>query len=384
MPWARFGGPTSGWIKPNQPEEIEQLSGKDKAREIGERCVVAGNVEAAPNIWLPRIQDNYLLAETGMKCVAQDKEPVRFTLSPAATQFPAPQQATVTATVIPGGWAARYRFHVTEAALGYSATVPAEFQAVANTKQGEVVSANLPPVKGGRTYSVTLEGYNALTEADPPITSSTTVETATGSFTTPAWTPEVTGTSAGAVGPTSATLEGSVDPLGSSTTYKFEYGTTAAYGSATATGQAGAGTMPVAVSASPSSLKPETTYHYRLVATNAEGTTYGADHTFKTLPPEPPRIVTAPAEEIGTNKATLTGSVNPHSAPTTYYFAWGTSYSSLPNKTPVSSAGEGSASIPVRKTITGLASGHEYFYQLVATNGGGTTKGSTGHLVTLK
>jgi hypothetical protein len=100
--------------------------------------------------------------------------------------------------------------------------------------------------------------------------------------------------------------------------------------------------------------------------------------------PEPPTLVTAPAEEIGFTKAILVGSINPHGSPTTYYFAWGTSYSSLPNKTPVLSAGEGTVSLLFYEPLSNLESGREYFFQLVATNAGGTSKGSIGHLVTLK
>jgi hypothetical protein len=99
---------------------------------------------------------------------------------------------------------------------------------------------------------------------------------------------------------------------------------------------------------------------------------------------EPPRLVTAPAEKIRFTQAELVGSVNPHGSPTTYYFAWGTSLTSLPNSTPVRSAGNGTHSETFRQTITGLEAGHEYFFQLVATNAGGTSKGSVGHLVTLK
>jgi hypothetical protein len=102
--------------------------------------------------------------------------------------------------------------------------------------------------------------------------------------------------------------------------------------------------------------------------------------------PEPPRLVTAPAEEIGFTQAKLVGSINPHGSPTTYYFAWGTSYYSLPNRTPELSAGEGTHSTLFSEVLSGLEgapAGREYFYQLVATNGGGTSKGSIGHFVTL-
>ena len=81
---------------------------------------------------------------------------------------------------------------------------------------------------------------------------------------------------------TSAELYGKVNPRGRATTYKFEYGTTTAYGSSTASASAGSGATLVSVNQSVSALAPATTYHFRIVATNSEGTTYGADRTFIT------------------------------------------------------------------------------------------------------
>jgi hypothetical protein len=80
-----------------------------------------------------------------------------------------------------------------------------------------------------------------------------------------------------------ATLTGTVNPHGSVTTYTFQFGPTSAYGAETKPASAGAGSTPVPVSASLSGLEAGTTYHYRLVATNADGqSTKGVDHTFTT------------------------------------------------------------------------------------------------------
>ena len=69
------------------------------------------------------------------------------------------------------------------------------------------------------------------------------------------------------------------------TTYHFEYGTTAGYGLTTPENTASEGTDPVAVKAPIASLTRNTTYHYRLVATNAErAISRGADRTFHTEP----------------------------------------------------------------------------------------------------
>jgi hypothetical protein len=102
-------------------------------------------------------------------------------------------------------------------------------------------------------------------------------------FTTPG-PPIVTTGGATGVSVNGATLNGTINPTGRATTFKFEYGTTTAYGSQV-TGDAGSGSLPVAVSAAVADLAPSTTYHYRLVATNADGTSTGADATFTTAAP---------------------------------------------------------------------------------------------------
>jgi hypothetical protein len=80
----------------------------------------------------------------------------------------------------------------------------------------------------------------------------------------------------------SATLGGSVNANGASTSYWFDYGPTTAYGSSTPATDAGTGTSAVSATATVSGLTPATTYHYRLVATNSGVTTKGADLTFTT------------------------------------------------------------------------------------------------------
>jgi hypothetical protein len=78
------------------------------------------------------------------------------------------------------------------------------------------------------------------------------------------------------------TLHGIVNPNGAETKYYFEYGTSESYGSKTAEISAGAGTSNVEVSRILTGLTAKTKYHFRLVATNASGTTDGADGLFLT------------------------------------------------------------------------------------------------------
>ena len=79
-----------------------------------------------------------------------------------------------------------------------------------------------------------------------------------------------------------ATLRGTVNPRGLATTYVFQYGPTAAYGAQTAPASLAAGAAAVRVTGAAAALVPATTYHFRLVATNATGTSVTGDRTFRT------------------------------------------------------------------------------------------------------
>jgi len=82
----------------------------------------------------------------------------------------------------------------------------------------------------------------------------------------------------------SATLVGTVDPEGLSSAYYFEYATAANFAGATKTAPfpAGQGAEPHPARAAIASLGLNTTYHYRLVASNSSGTTTGSPATFAT------------------------------------------------------------------------------------------------------
>ena len=84
------------------------------------------------------------------------------------------------------------------------------------------------------------------------------------------------------ISPQSATLNGTVNPRSKDTAYFFQYGPTVAYGAQTPDIGAGAGTVNAAAAADVIGLSPATTYHFRLVARNADGTTTGGDRSFKT------------------------------------------------------------------------------------------------------
>ncbi len=94
--------------------------------------------------------------------------------------------------------------------------------------------------------------------------------------------PSVTTAGVSNVTYSSATLYGQVNANGLATDYRFQYGTTSAYGAQTPLAPAGNGTLTVKLSAAVSGLQPGTIYHYRILAVNAAGSTEGRDRTFET------------------------------------------------------------------------------------------------------
>jgi hypothetical protein len=79
-----------------------------------------------------------------------------------------------------------------------------------------------------------------------------------------------------------AQLRGAVNPKSRPTTYYFEYGLTRRYGSRTPDANAGRGAKSANVAAAVGGLQANTTYHYRLVASNPDGVTSGSDRAFTT------------------------------------------------------------------------------------------------------
>ena len=100
--------------------------------------------------------------------------------------------------------------------------------------------------------------------------------------------PAATTSPASKVTATTATLNGKVTPDQNGTTYYFQYGTTTNYGTQTPSDAVnGNPGKEKDVSADATGLAPSTTYHFRVVATNGGGTTFGADMTFITAAPGP-------------------------------------------------------------------------------------------------
>jgi DNA-binding beta-propeller fold protein YncE len=209
---------------------------------------------------------------------------------------------------------------------------------------------------------------------------------------------EVTTEAASGVAPIDATLHGAVNPAGFPVSAcQFEYGTEAGvYPDRAPCSPAPpyTGNVAVAVEAALSSLKVDTTYHYRLAATDANGTNYGRDETLTTLPAVE-GLSTDPAEDVTSSGAKLIGLLSPDGTDAHYYFEYGptNSYGSISPALPGMDAGTGGAeceppggpkcsTVSAETTLSGLTANTSYHYRLIAVNSFGATDGQDVTLTT--
>jgi hypothetical protein len=267
--------------------------------------------------------------------------------------------ATLNGTVDPNGRETTFYFEY-GTSTSYGTKTPAKSAGSATSAQSE--SAAISGLTAGRTYH-----FRLVAQSD--------AGSATGKdamFTTSSAPAVVTGDVA-SVAPTSATLNGSVTPNGLATTWWFEYGTSASYGSKTSSQSAGSGATASSVSLQVKSLKVATAYHYRLVAQNTSGRSYGTDRTFTTV--SAPASQTGGTQNVGADSALVTGSLDTRGRSTTWRFDYGTS-TNYGKSTSWKSAGSKIGTQSVTTMLTGLSPATTYHYRLVATSDAGTTYGA--------
>ena len=186
--------------------------------------------------------------------------------------------------------------------------------------------------------------------------------------------PVATTGAADSITETSANLNGTVDPNSTVTTYHFEYGTTAGYGLTTPENTAAESADPVPAKAAIQGLTRDTTYHYRLVATNPAGISRGADRTFRSAPgPQAPAVRSTTSRDVTSRSARLLTTVDPNKQETTIRFEYGrtTSYGAFSDRVNV---GAGDSYVPVSVNLDNLRPNTRYHYRAVATNETGSTR----------
>jgi hypothetical protein len=267
--------------------------------------------------------------------------------------------ATLNGSVDPNGRETTYYF---EYGTSTSYGTKTSTKGAGSSSAAQSVSTGISGLQAGRTYH-----YRLVATSDAGTSTGKDVAFATSSA------PAVVTAAATPVAPTSATLRGSVTPNGLSTSWWFEYGTSTNYGSKTSTANAGSGSSARSVSAGITKLAVGTTYHYRLVAQNSSGKSFGADQTLTTV--GAPASQTGAAQNVGADAALLTGSLDTKGRATTWWFDYGptTGYG---KSTGAKNANTAAGVQNVSAQLTGLGAATVYHYRLVTKSDAGTTYGA--------
>src|SRR5208283_5436348 len=275
--------------------------------------------------------------------------------------------ATLTATVNPnGGNVTKCEFEYGET-ISYGKTASCSSLPGSGTSPVEV-SAAVTGLTANTTYHFRIVASNAGGEGKG---SDEALKTAPNP-------PTVVTKAATSVTQTTATLTATVNPNGGNVTKcEFEYGETISYGkTASCSSLPGSGTSPVEVSAAVTGLTANTTYHFRIVASNAGGEGKGSDEALKTAP-NPPTVVTKAATSVTQTTATLTATVNPNGGNVTKCeFEYGETISYGKTASCSSLPGSGTSPVEVSAAVTGLTANTTYHFRIVASNAGGEGKGS--------
>ena len=240
----------------------------------------------------------------------------------------------------------------------------------------QAASANIPGLTLNTTYDFRVIATNADGTTDGTAAQFTTLGPAS-----------VDSESASNIGSTTAELDTAVNPLGNDTTCQFQYVDDTDFQSTGFTGtnvvtvpctpaDLGAGNGDVSALADISGLTPNTTYDFRVQATNTLGTENGAATQFTTAPPV--SIDSESTSNIGTQSAELDTQINPEGTDTTCELQYvdDTDFQSTgftgPNVVGVpctpADLGAGIGDVAALADITGLTASTTYDFRAVATN----------------
>jgi hypothetical protein len=270
--------------------------------------------------------------------------------------------ATVNGAVNPFNSSTAYQFYVGDYITGVSVYFPATAADVGSDNTYHAESQTVTGLEPNTQYSAGIIASNAagLNSLD---------DNGQESFTTLPSAPAATTSPATSVTGASATLNGTVNPENSSTTYYFQYGTTTSYGSQIPVTPANGASVGSDYSVHNESqaltnLTPGTPYYYRIVGLNSTGDTYGAQQTFSTAKvPGAPGDVQATA---GDAQATVSFD-SPTSGSTPSSYTVTATDQSDPGDGGQTATGSAS---PI--TVDGLTNGDTYTFTVLGNITGGT------------
>ena len=282
----------------------------------------------------------------------------------------------------------------------YSSTNPGTCNDTFGTRVPAASGTDLGTGSSAVPYSITTTGLSpGVTYYFCAIVSNTsgTAFGAVLSFTIPS-SPVVVTASATSVTSSSATLQGSANPVAATTTAWFRYSPTDpgacsdTFGTRTPSSggtAVGSGITSVPYSGPIGGLTPATTYYFCAIANNSYGTSFGAVLSF-TTPATVPAVTTSGASSLTRTTGVLNGYANPGGDTTTGWFRYsvsspGTCNDTFGTRAPATGGaalGAGSSSVTFGQAITGLSPGVTYYYCAIASNSIGTAWGTVQTFIT--
>ncbi len=275
--------------------------------------------------------------------------------------------ATLNASVNPNSFYTSVSFEY-GTSTSYGNTTPALPNNISGNSNTPVTSVYCVNLLGNTTYHYRVIAQNAV---DFSYGNDMT-------FTTPPNSaPTVTSSNATNIASTTAQFNGLVNPHGLPTNVSFQYGTTTSYGSAVSAGSWGNTNTDIPINLPISNLLSSNMYHYRIVAQNSLGTSYGNDITFNTLGQAPLMYPNDSVIVLSDTTFQFFKKINANGLSTTSYFEFGTttSFGSIAPSTPSSFSGTNFTSVSSLLTVLNI--GVTYYYRCVATNSAGTVYSTT-------
>jgi hypothetical protein len=270
--------------------------------------------------------------------------------------------ATLNASFETGGEDTEYKFEWGKLAANLNKSTPIE--AVEAEPGVTAVSAPIEGLEDFTQYHFRISATNGFGTSLGPVVSFKT---------SPPSPPLVSGAAAENVTDRSAELKAMVNPNFGEVLYGFEYGENQAYGNQVISSEIlGADNLSHPVGMDIEGLAPGKTYHFRALAINFGGITYGADQSFTTL--DVPDVLTSGASAVSSRGARLEALINPGLSPTTVRFEYGTDvgYGSSTGSVAI---GGGGSPVTAAIDVGGLNPGTTYHLRAIAANAIGSVDG---------